>query len=157
VAPELSLLGAREKSGELVECELFGARIGWQRTGGERVRDADIGKNGAKVIAQRLALHTEANLYKFQEAVFVGDAEVCALAWESHAQQRGCDARRRAKGSRRNPQSDFGFAVKLAGGRQIAVGAATGMRGDADGDFELDNDVDGIDTIGEPKEVVEDR
>ena len=50
----------------------------------------------------------------------------------------------------------FGLGVKLAERGEVAVVAHVGMRGDAFGYFQLNDDVDGCDLSGPAEEMMED-
>ena len=135
----------RKDRGKLRECELFGARAGTNAAGCECSVDAVIGSDGAEVVPQGLSFLREAQLNEFKKTPGIcGEiAEIGALAGERHLHESRSDSRRWVECSRRNPEQDFGLRIKLAGRREITVGARTGGSGDSLCDFPLDNNVNG--------------
>jgi hypothetical protein len=147
---------AAEEGGELLDAELLGAGVGAEVEGGEGFADQFRAGEGAQVVDQGFSLLSETQFYEIEEALLVFQAECGAGAGQAQGDERGGDFGRGLEGAAGNLQGDFGVGEVLGEDGEVAVVAGAGAGGEALGDFELDDDVDGFDLRGVLEEPVQD-
>jgi len=111
----------------------------------------------AQIVRKRFSLLPKARLHKIQKLFRVADSGLRAGAGKAKGDQRRSHFRRRAERTGRELQYELWPRVKLGGDGKITVIFVAGLRGEAQGHFQLDHDVNFFYLIGERKEAVQDR
>ena len=139
------------------DAELFGARIfpeiQFLQQFADPLRFCDL----AEIVRKRFAFLPEAGLHKIQKIFRVADAGFPTGAGEPKCDQRRSNFWRRAKRTGREFEHELGPRVELGGDGKIAIVFVARLCGEAQSHFQLDDNLDFIDLVGEREETVEDR
>jgi len=111
----------------------------------------------AEIVRKRFSLLPKARLHEIQKLFRVADSGLRAGAGKAKGDQRRSHFGRRAERTGRKLQYELWPRVELGGDGKITVIFVAGLRGEAQGHFQLDHDVNFFYLIGERKEAVQDR
>lgn len=145
------------KRRKLLDGELFRASVKAQALFREGLaHDIRFGER-PQVVHKSFALLGKTQFHEIQKSGFVTQSKMCSFAGKTERHQCGADFGRRAECFAGNAQDKFRASVDLRDDGEIAELFRPRFRGEAKGDFLLNDDVNLIDPVRERKEVVENR